>query len=503
MSSFELLLSSHPGEGWRPSGLPIERTPVAAARAAELALPGGEHLTRLHEASAGELGDRGADPNDLRRQGWCVIAPAGQRGDRYLAAIRPLMEHRAAELGLDCRDLVRRFPAPFSDAQVSFEHACDWVREAVDLPRLRDRDIPWYRLVLGDLHEIPYTIQQALCECGPTGRLAFDRLEHYQAYAAKVLAWERTPSAARHGNAVFYTADDGSPAIELGHGAIVENNKELLQLDCELDEMEARELIVRRTTSGCADELLALTAGEVPSVLVTLSHGEGAPASGWASMYEQRRLQGGLCLGQRGRLYGDHVAKRAFLPGGVWFMQACFGLGTPARSAYAALLTAHDSLPGVRDILDLAGSSYPRPDAQPFVAALPRAALGNPRGPLAIIGNVDLAWTYAFTDDPAMAATCSDRLRSSAHAWLADMIGHVLRRRRVGVAMQPLARARERARTEIINLDRAMSRPGGIGHEHWRAARRGRAWMQHADLTNRLLLGDPAVRLPLAGQPGS
>jgi hypothetical protein len=500
MSHFELLLSHHSSDGSGVPDRPIERTGLDAADAAAMAVPGGDSVTRLREDPDpdGHLIDRGGDPNDLRRQGWCVIAPAGDSGDRYLAAVRPLIEHRAGELGRDWQSLVRRFPGPLSDAQVSLEHACGWVRDAVDPPGLRDRDIPWYRLLLGDLHEIPYTIQQALCECGPTGRLAFDHLEAYQAYAAKVLAWEQKPSAASCGDAMFYTADDGSPAIEQGHAAIMETNRRLLQLDCDVDDIEARELIVRRTDADSADELLALTTGDVPGVLITLSHGEGAPVRGWASSQEQRRFQGGLCLGRSGRLYGDDLAQRAFLPGGVWFMQACFGVGTPARSQYAELLPAHDSLRGVRDILDLAGSSYPGPDWQAFVAALPRAALSNPDGPLAIIGNVDLAWTYGFTDEPAVAGMYPDRLRNSTHAWLADMIGYLLRHSRVGVAMQSLTRTRERAHTEIINADSSMARARSAGQRQFFAAQRGRAWMRRADLGNRLLLGDPAVRLPLA-----
>jgi hypothetical protein len=498
MSRFELLLSHHSSADSGPPDRPIERTPLDPADAAELAVPGGEGRARRREDLDGHLIDRGGDPNDLRQQGWCVIAPAGECGDRYLAAMRPLIEHRAAELGRDWQSLVRRFPGPLSDAQVSFEHACDWAREAVDLPALRDREIPWYRLLLGDLHEIPCTVQQALCECGPTGRLAFDRLEQYEAYAAKVLAWEQKPSSAPRGDAIFYTADDGSPAIEQGHAAIMEPNRRLLHQDCDVDDAEARELIVRRTDTGSADELLSLATGDVPGVLVTLSHGEGAPVRGWASSQEQRRFQGGLCLGRSGRLYGDDLAQRAFLPGGVWFMQACFGAGTPARSQYAELLPAHHTLRGVGDILGLAGSSYPRPGWQPFVAALPRAVLSNPDGPLAVIGNVDLAWTYGFTDEPAMASMYPGRPRNSTHAWLADKIGYCLRHRRVGVAMQSLTRARERVHTEIINADRSMTRAGSASKRQLFAAQRGRAWMQRADLANRLLLGDPAVRLPLA-----
>src|SRR3954470_3001950 len=41
--------------------------------------------------------DPGGDPNSLRDQGWGVIAPAGEVGDRLLALARPLIERRAAD----------------------------------------------------------------------------------------------------------------------------------------------------------------------------------------------------------------------------------------------------------------------------------------------------------------------------------------------------------------------------------------------------------------------
>ncbi|MCA9538982.1 MAG: hypothetical protein KC620_08835, partial [Myxococcales bacterium] len=41
--------------------------------------------------STDHLYDKGGDPNDLSRQRWGVIAPAGARGDRLLALAAPLI----------------------------------------------------------------------------------------------------------------------------------------------------------------------------------------------------------------------------------------------------------------------------------------------------------------------------------------------------------------------------------------------------------------------------
>src|SRR5262245_14568757 len=40
-----------------------------------------------------------ADPNDLASQGWAVIAPEGDDGDRMIEAIRPLIALREEEQG--------------------------------------------------------------------------------------------------------------------------------------------------------------------------------------------------------------------------------------------------------------------------------------------------------------------------------------------------------------------------------------------------------------------
>ena len=72
------------------------------------ALPGGLSASALVEAPQADAAkDRGAgpehfvdpggDPNSLRDQGWGVIAPRGDDGDRLLARVRPLLDQRAAD----------------------------------------------------------------------------------------------------------------------------------------------------------------------------------------------------------------------------------------------------------------------------------------------------------------------------------------------------------------------------------------------------------------------
>src|SRR5262245_54561146 len=91
-------------------------------------------------------------------------------------------------------------------------------------------------------------------------------------------------------------------------------------------------------------------------------------------------------------------SRARFLPGGVWVMFACFGAGTPSRSAYHHWL-ARWQASGEHDG-DLAPvlASLPADGEPAFLAALPQAALASPSGPLAVIGHLDLAWSYGFVD---------------------------------------------------------------------------------------------------------
>lgn len=62
---------------------------------------------------------------------------------------------------------------------------------------------------------------------------------------------------------------------------------------------------------------------------------------------------------------------------------ACWGYGTPTMSTFS----------------HWAGTSSEMVSAEPFVAAIPKRLLANPRGPLGYIGHVDTAWLHGF-DDP-------------------------------------------------------------------------------------------------------
>src|SRR4028119_1140190 len=74
---------------------------------------------------AGHFGDEGGDPNDIELQRWGVIAPQGPEGDRLLALIRPLIEHRQAQQG----DTVRVYRVP---QRLTQDEAMRWKKREFD-----------------------------------------------------------------------------------------------------------------------------------------------------------------------------------------------------------------------------------------------------------------------------------------------------------------------------------------------------------------------------------
>ena len=311
----------------------------------------------------------GAAGNDVGEQGWCVIAPEGDRGDALLGRIKPLVDARRELLGEEPR--VYRVPP-----KMTADAAMKWRAEVYNVG---DPDyIPRYQLLLGDLHEVPLELQQAQASEGYVGRLAFANDEDYNAYAEKVLAWERAPSAREDAESVFYTVHDGTAATRAGYRSLV------APVLTKTKEMQGRGRFQAGSIREIGDvdepapgELLDAAADLEAGVLFTMSHGAGAPRRGWSSVEAQRAGQGAMSFGREGHLAGSEIAGKPFAAGGVWFMFACFGAGTPDRSKFHHWLEQLSSVGQFRGRTEAVLKSLPKGVSQerPFIAALPHRTM--------------------------------------------------------------------------------------------------------------------------------
>ncbi len=432
----------------------------------------------------GDMLDPSTDPNLLPAQRWGVVAPEGPLGDRLLALIEPLRRLREEEQGAPAR--VYRVRPDLDDAQAAqWKNAvlCDEARLEAEQPR--------YLLVLGDFHQVSFELQRALGSDRFTGRLAFPSEEGYTAYVDKVLRWSRSPSPHPRARALLFTAHDGTAATAVGYQALMAPSLQSLRELHEMGELSAEFIAeLGEPADWSAQRLLEQVASPHPSVLFTMSHGLGAPQGGWRSVDEQRARQGALSLGAQGTLEASDLASTPFLPGGLWFLFACFGAGTPTRSAYYPWLSRLHQAGEYPSRLERVLAALPREGERPFVAALPQAVLANPHGPLAVVGHVDLAWTYSFQDLGCMARNRPSRFQSLLRALVAG--------RRAGVGLGALLDFFHETNTQLTTLYAQEESARLAGQDSpVDSIDRAHLWMLRQDLAGYLLLGDPAVRLPL------
>lgn len=464
---------------------------------------------------SGYLWDEGADGNDLRAQRWGVVAPAGASGDRLLARIQPLLSARQAEQAAPVR--IYRPPPQLDELQ-----AAQYRKDHYDTGRELVAGTPRYLLILGDLDEVPLSLQQVLQTDALVGRLAFTEPEGYEAYVDKVLQ-SQARARSESGQALFYAVPDGTAATQVGDTALVSPSFELADSSRAAGEFpgEVRSLNQDSADRLSPDVLLSAARGPQPTALLSVSHGEGAPTGGFRSPVRKRERQGAMCFGDDEALAGADLRERRFLAQGLWLMVACYGAGTPNYSAYQPWIE-HLGRGAQNAELARLLAGLPRPDERPFIAALPQALLANPGGPLAFIGHIDLAWTYSFADLDAGPHAIPRPAR------FVEALRAALRGDRVGLCCRELMRALGQTQTEILALSQQLTaqqltaqqltaqqltaqRQGPARSELPRAAptprrstgydpstRLGHLWMLRQDLLGYILLGDPAVRLPIA-----
>jgi hypothetical protein len=437
--------------------------------------------------------------SDLVAEKWGVITPASAAGEEMLGWVRPLCELRKQQSGLTPGAAL---PVWRVSPGMTAQQARSW---RVEYERIHPRDRPGYLLILGDLHEVSHELQQELMVTAAVGRLCFTEPDGqpsragYEAYCAKVCSVEGAragwDAAAR---LLFYAAHDGTTATQEGYYDLVRR--------CYLDAgTDARLGAAGLHLFGRAEDhewyapegepalrertLLHFAQMSGPAVLMSLTHGAATrdPAA-------QRLQQGAVVLReaagrQRTEILDQAFFARPFLPGGFWFIEACFGAGTPATSAYehwiAALhrLGRHGEDP--RDALAyLAGSS------RPFIARVPQVTLAHPGGPLGVLGHVDLAWTHGYQG-------VSEIDLSSIHAdhgAYYDVLRMVMCGERFGAAVASLSGRAQQLGTHLAGLYGEAERSGSASEKE--QGLRAWLWMRYLDLSGYILLGDPACQIP-------
>lgn len=408
--------------------------------------------------------DFSGDAQDLEEQRWDVIYPEGE--GRLLEAIDELRKFRQDEQDAEVRTFAVR-------PNMSEDATQNWYEEEFTPKESEDRGR--YVLLLGDFDKISIAFQRRLhANKRLVGRLAFDSLDDYRSYAKRAIKDPPSQQPRTH----FCTSRHGSQgAIYDGYNTLVKPMMERITKQLEREKknkkkrFETRELVdIDEHEKIDKEEFLEAIAEGVGDTLFTLSHGRAGDTS-W-ELKERKQNQGALRF--ENYLTAQDIKNRPLLPGGAWFMFACLGLGTPSTSVYdpwcKKIWPNYES--HMKSIASPGGS---------FVADLPKQALANPEGPLAIFGHIDLAFEYSYRRN--------DTAKPLAFY---EILKDLVKGRRIGSTMQMFQNEKEATDYTLlrnyIQRDESDAAPDSDKS-------RGQLVLRHHDLGGWMLLGDPAARI--------
>jgi hypothetical protein len=416
----------------------------------------------------------GVSADDLAQSGWGVIFAAGPESTAIRDALSELLAWRRTQAGdryRECRG---------EQGYLLGESKVDFLRRqgaATSGPVDPDR-FPYYLLIVGDPEQIPYRFQYQLDVQYAVGRIHFATLAEYAQYARSVVAAEQGEVRLPRRAVFFGVQNPDDPATRLSSNDLVIPLADSLGSNERMHNWHIDTLIAEQATKAALGRVLG--GADTPALFFSASHGvEFEPIDSRQLRHQGALLcqdwpgpneWGGRAIRPDFYFSADDIGDDARLLGTIAVHFACFGGGTP-------LLNDFPHHKGVREAI--------APHA--FVAALPQRLLGHPRGgALAVIAHVERAWTFSFADTTGsrQIETFSSMLR---RLMLAGMpVGH---------AMEYFNdRYAELAAMLTEDLDNAQ---WGTHIDNLTISTR---WTAHNDARSYVVIGDPAVRLPLADE---
>lgn len=421
--------------------------------------------------------ERVEDPADLAQAGWGIIFPykddaAGQaRVSAIEEKLNPLLELRKEQAGKYFkiyRDKEGYWP---DDTARTFLSQYDATPDQPADPDL----VPYYLLIVGSPEEIPFHFQYQLDVQYAVGRIDFgDDLEAYANYARSVVAAERKEFTLPPGVAFFGPANPGDTMT----GLSVEHLIRPLHQDLK-KRYKDWQFATALQDEATRPRLARLISGEeTPALLFAACHGLEFDQDD----DRQERFQGALlCQEWKGPvdgagqdlrgsyLAGQDLGAEVNLLGMIAFFFACYSAGTPRYDEFYK-----------REFREQGKTIA----ARPFLAALPRAMLSRPKGgALAVVGHIERVWGSSFLDERDQEQV----------AVFQSAVERLLKGQPIGMAMEYLNGRYAALSTELNQtIQRKQARQRIDPYEL------ARLWTTNNDARGYIIVGDPAVRLPVA-----
>lgn len=413
----------------------------------------------------------GLDPDKLSEAGWGVVFSHGA-DPAIVEALGELLELRAEQAGPFFK--VYQGPRAYRPGESKTAFLS---RQGAGPGPADPIKVPYYLLLVGSPEQIPYRVQYELDVQYAVGRLHFQTLDEYANYARSVVTAERGGVRLPRQVSFFGVSNPGDDATRATTNLLIEPLYDRLKGGGGPGGWEATAALRAGATKAHLIELLG--GPKTPALLMTGSHGVKFPLGDERQLSHQGAL---LCQDWPGpedwprdtpvppEFYfaGDDVGGDASLLGLMAFFFACYGAGTPLNDDFS------------RHAFKQRAEIAP----YPFVAGLPTRMLGHPRGgALAVIGHVDRAWTFSF-DWPGAGAQA---------VVFESALDRLIKGSTVGAAMEYFdARWAELATVlsnelEDIEFGKQVD-PYDLAD----------MWTANNDARSYVIVGDPAVRLPVA-----
>lgn len=429
----------------------------------------------------------GVDYKDLASAGWGVIFT--QTPDPAVKeALQPLLDWRREQAG----DLFRVYEGLGRDegrrknvggGYRKGETKDQFITRNGSGPGPVDpKKIPYYLLIVGDAETIPFAFQYQLDVQHAVGRVSFDKPADYHAYAMSVVRAEKEKLALPRRAAFFGVANPDDRATQLSAQFLIEPLMNNLRADVTGATWDYAAIMREQATKGNLHALLH--SSDVPAFLFTASHGMGFPFNDKYRELMVRHQGALLCQdwpgpkAHRGPIpedfyfSGDDLSARANLTGLIAFLFACYGAGTPQLDEFAK-----------QAFKDERAQVAP----YPFVAGLPKKMLAQ--GALAAIGHVERAWGHSF-----IWGNAGPQLAAFTSAFKRLQEGHP-----IGSAFEYFNMRYAELASEVTSAleDIEVKEQMGVKTSADDVDLAGK-WTAHNDARNYVVLGDPAVRLPIA-----
>lgn len=424
------------------------------------------------------------DEKELSKAGWGIVFGVEDsdraqsiKVDAIREALAPLLALRRSQVGNLYKEYTdKAAPHPADGNSNKLEESRNrWLaRHGVAAGRVNPDKVPYYLLLVGSPQAISYQFQYQLGVQFAVGRIHFDSLAEYDNYARSVVAAE-TGGLALPRRAVFFGVQNKfDAATSLSARGLVEPLAG--SIAAKYGDWDVETVLKTQATKARLTQLLG--GDDTPALLFTASHGVEFPKDDLRQLPHQGAL---LCQDWPGPLRwpkgkaipeehyfsGDDVAGDSRLHGLMSFHFACYGAGTPEYNSFAKKA-------GERNMIA----------PHPFIARLPQRLISHPSGgALAVVGHVERAWGFSIKWGRAGVQTAVFE-----HTLERLMDGYP-----VGSALKYFPERYADIATMLNPMFEDLKFDLPVDEREF-----AELWTANNDARSYVIIGDPAVKLPIA-----